>query len=766
MSINKHLYIRKLDFLNYFDRPSLFWRLNNEEIESIFQSYSKHYDDNFIFEYEQDMDEFIEFDPLDVYENYKIIKLTDESNPRFIEGKIISNKFSNFLINYSKKTLNIFNVIDFDILYPNDIFDLETKAKEILKTILNTKVPTIFLHPIFIFNSAVACPVAITYINEKHYEINFVKGSTGTNRSDVLSLYFQIEITKKNLSNLKNASLFLIAKERKPKGSVSFTIVDSIQLTKANKYHKIDLNNNDNNGFKEKSKYKCQSIQISDLIKGNSLQDFEILQKKDINEKNKYVIFLKKYKNVIDNFWNIITEIKLNKPSKQLYVPFSSKFDSYWLKFNYQREVRKVWGLENELFSYSGKLVTFSKAFGFVNKLKKNTNISLEFFLNCKFYPTLINFYSIFLDEYNKMDLTSFLNLNSWDEEKIKQLFFTIKNKMFNDDKYELGTWKTQEIIWYRLIKFPVNNMNNIIYFTDLNKDFEPLKKKKIYFDFETINPIIRAVDNSFPYAQIITQCSIIKDNGKNEELNCLNLIIDPKNITVDFFKKIIDSLYVNNANEYSFVVYNASFESSRLNELKEYIKDPIYDKKIDAINANLYDLAKWFNVNTKDWYIWIKNLLGFYSIKNILTLLPQSFLDESKTVSYKSLNVQRGDKAQAITSLRFFNALNDDKWEEISNDLCKYCENDVRAMIAVEKFGLKLLEMNKLEPKEFNIDLEIFLTLTSSINLDTKETFQNFLNKLKALPEVTFLNQIKQMEATLLSMKNELKIINSLIKK
>jgi hypothetical protein len=52
--------------------------------------------------------------------------------------------------------------------------------------------------------------------------------------------------------------------------------------------------------------------------------------------------------------------------------------------------------------------------------------------------------------------------------------------------------------------------------------------------------------------------------------------------------------------------------------------------------------------------------------------------------------------EAQELANKRFFNQLSDDEWAIYSDKLKKYCENDVRAMVAVEYF-IKLIIDNKM---------------------------------------------------------------------
>jgi hypothetical protein len=45
-------------------------------------------------------------------------------------------------------------------------------------------------------------------------------------------------------------------------------------------------------------------------------------------------------------------------------------------------------------------------------------------------------------------------------------------------------------------------------------------------------------------------------------------------------------------------------------------------------------------------------------------------------------------------TIRRFFGLINDDEWKEITEQLKIYCENDVRAMVAVELYIKHILTL------------------------------------------------------------------------
>lgn len=725
MAIKKPSYVRKSDFINFFDRPEELWFLNNEEIEGIFRSYlknrKKQKSNNFKNQLNSDNEddeeieaEFVEFDALDFYRESAVVKTTDDDDPKFIEGKLIEAQAKQFLINYCSNNLKVKNVIDFNENYKGDKFNLKARADYCKKIMDSTKEPTLFLNPLFIFNNCVVIPSALVY-NKNSYELIDVKGVVSSKRYHILDLYYQIAIIQKNLDNLKNAWIALIAYERKPKNTVSFSISNFMRDVKSSSidfikkfskdsiffknydsledvYEAIVSKNKNDNFIKENIKsvlmnYSNLNRQFNSFIKKNKLpnnkeNNSSNLKKffQNVSFYSNDLILLKQYwkkhgnfnvdslininsdilksdtstlidlKKIVNDFWNITDSIYKHEVPKILDFPISEKYKTIWKDFKYIALVRKIFEIKGYgFFGYSGKLIPWDPAIIYCKSIKdsKDKNWKLEDFIKPK------------KSKSNKK--TSKIK-----KEKNSELYLKVFNETLNKkNKY----WVSNEAI--------IN--------------FERLKSKKVYFDFETINQAIRVIDKSLPFMQIITQCSIIKNHGDGIEDTCLNLICDPKDINKDFFKKIVDSLYEEKSYEYSYVVYNASFERNRLYELKAILDDELYSKKIDSIIANLYDLANFFSLNKNQ--IVMVDLKGFYSIKLVLNLIPKEILNKTKTVDYRSLQIQKGDKAQSITSLRFFDKINDKKWKLISTQLQKYCENDVRAMVAVEYYVKYLIE-------------------------------------------------------------------------
>jgi hypothetical protein len=225
----------------------------------------------------------------------------------------------------------------------------------------------------------------------------------------------------------------------------------------------------------------------------------------------------------------------------------------------------------------------------------------------------------------------------------------TLQNYMLNLNPYNARYFKDFTNTLY-------TSFNIGVYRTRETKElFSLLKPKKVYFDFETINPATCVIDDTTPYTQIVTQVSIIKDN-----LPPINIVVDPQNINVNDLKNIIDQIY--NGNDCSYIVYNKSFECNRLKEMAVLINDSLYTQKIQIINQQIYDLCIFF-IPAKD-LITIRELAGFFSIKNILPIVqretPEIF-QGSGAIDYHALHaIHHGGEALNKTSRRFFGLIND----------------------------------------------------------------------------------------------------------
>lgn len=368
----------------------------------------------------------------------------------------------------------------------------------------------------------------------------------------------------------------------------------------------------------------------------------------------KIQIFCNNHKEVINNFWNRIDELIKTKISP-----------SFSLEPNHDNHSpfgdNESWPLFKEYYFVSSKYPFFG--------------ISTQTIIN----PCALNNTAVWYlyDKYKDIDPT---NLKEMVE------IVSHENCLINSG-----------LRYHNAITNIQNHPNYWFPETTLPTLSNKLKKKKVYFDFETLNSALSAFDGCYPYKQVVVQASIIKDHGNGKLIN-ENLICDPKCITIEWFKKVIDTILegVNNVQEYSFVVYNKTFEHKCLNDIAHYINEKKYIDKIVSFNGSLdekgtnrlFDLADFFdNRKPESCYIW--SLKGFYSIKKVLDFVMNDKQSKAFKLAgcknYKSLNVQNGGQAQNEINNRFFGIINDADWKKKEENLKQYCENDVRAMIALE---------------------------------------------------------------------------------
>lgn len=227
-------------------------------------------------------------------------------------------------------------------------------------------------------------------------------------------------------------------------------------------------------------------------------------------------------------------------------------------------------------------------------------------------------------------------------------------------------------------------------------------QKNLAWFDFEGFSLPYAAVDYTKPYSQQVFQVSVIVTvAGKEKEV--INKIWDPQKLKPKHFIEIIETVYQNKKDAY--IVYNKAYELSRMKEALftiatslpyqdvDYVKD-----MIDHIENNIIDLMELFKWSgNKLPSIILNDQKGFFSIKNVEKHINDNQLPINyKIPKYSSLKVQNGLMAMNLAIERSLGIIGDHKWKEITNNLKKYCENDVRAMIMVYFFVKYLLHQNK----------------------------------------------------------------------
>ncbi len=659
--MKKSKYVGKYDYIDYYTKQKPMWFFTSIEVQAgLSNELEKLKNANQVVNLvdeeddEEDDEEKKEYDALEYYhqciENGEELS---ESDPRVIEGNIIDKMSKDFV----KKIYSGFPVFDFDekeYCYNGNEINAE-KTKEI---ILNNE-NAIMFQPTFIYGSLITKSDAVVKKGNKFYIIE-TKATSSAKIYHYLDLFFQKNVIENQEYFPDTAEydyrICLIKYELCDKGRTTFITSNCFNVTKSvtqiGKKAKEDLSFEEQLVVKSflKTGYKLDKntdayvgISFNKTMNNNFEEFANRLTEQQLHERIEF--FLK-----INNSFNKATEelIKHKQTISEKDYPHdflpSKEDNSDFRKTTFWNELKQIYILKGYLpFKYSGNVIDQGK-------------------------ESIIR-----IREHDIKDIDDSL----------------IKGSEKNKSKYERCFLNKETIIY-------IENCLNLL---------NSLKEKKVYFDFETINTAIRSFDNTPPFAQIITQCSIIKSSDKPiPEWKCDNLVCDPKNITVKFLKGMVDKLYEGpNA---SYIVYNKSFESSRLKECIRYINDPEYTKKIQTIRANLYDLADFFDCR-KD-YIVMPELYGWYSIKKVLALIEEvdkGIFNECDCKDYKTLEIKNGGICQTQTIKRFFDLLDDNGWKDLEKELKIYCENDVRAMIAVELF-IKKIVRNKMEELGMNKQL------------------------------------------------------------
>ncbi|AWX42851.1 Domain of uncharacterised function(DUF2779) [Metamycoplasma cloacale] len=243
---------------------------------------------------------------------------------------------------------------------------------------------------------------------------------------------------------------------------------------------------------------------------------------------------------------------------------------------------------------------------------------------------------------------------------------------------------------------------------------------KLVWFDFEGVSLPIPLMDYNIAWNQIPCQTSIIKTEN-NEIYDSFDYIYDPQKLNADVLCQIIDDIYDPLASGY--VVFNQTYEKSRINELIDMIslfntKNVISDEKYEDIKNKgnkivelMIDIADFFKCKTADGVcsaaIHISALKGLYSIKKIEKFVTSNNFDlKHKITPYSELEVKNGSMALQIATSRACNAIKDLEWQEYCSKLKLYCHNDVLAMI----MAFDLIQYVLEHKNEYNRQCSIIL--------------------------------------------------------
>jgi hypothetical protein len=223
------------------------------------------------------------------------------------------------------------------------------------------------------------------------------------------------------------------------------------------------------------------------------------------------------------------------------------------------------------------------------------------------------------------------------------------------------------------------------VVYDELSKFLNTLVYPLYFLDFETVMSAVPVFRNTRCFQQLCFQYSLhIQPVSEQQTSGTLladrmlsdGLITHREHLAVgtgaDPRPALIEQLISDMGETGSVVVYNQSFEESRLREMA--LDFPQYANALHAIMSRLVDLAVPFQ--QKHYYC--REMQGKYSIKNVLPALVPAMRE-----AYSSMPIHEGQTA-SNTFLALMSGSFEGDVEQVRDDLCRYCELDTWAMVKV----------------------------------------------------------------------------------
>lgn len=200
-----------------------------------------------------------------------------------------------------------------------------------------------------------------------------------------------------------------------------------------------------------------------------------------------------------------------------------------------------------------------------------------------------------------------------------------------------------------------------------LNKHIDQLRFPLYFLDYESVSYAIPPYAQTRPYLHLPFQYSLHVLHEPNGELSHFEFIhteaTDPRRALA---KSLVGHITDDGG---SVIVYHASYEKSRTEELAEIFPD--LSDRLKNINSRFWDLEIPF---AKRWYYdW-----RFGKSSSIKVVLPVLCPE----LSYKDLSIQDGGTA----SVKYMDMINSSNRKQVSKDLLAYCKLDTLAMVNILK--------------------------------------------------------------------------------
>ena len=394
----------------------------------------------------------------------------------------------------------------------------------------------------------------------------------------------------------------------------------------------------------------------------------------DILKNDKDGIEIYEVKSTLD-----MKEINLDDVSYQVYVLKNLGYkvksvNLVHLNREYRRkgelELKKLFKIENITDIVASKQNEVEEKIKEINEYMKQTeepkdSISENCFMNsyeCPYWK----YCSRNLPKNNVFDIAGMRT-------KAKVQFYKNGKISFQDlENEQLGEKYKQQI--------EVEASNETIINNEKIREFLKTITYPIYFlDFEGYKKAIPEYDNTWPAEQIPFQYSIHYIEKENAPVKHLEFIAengkDPRRIIAE---KLVENIPQNAC----IVVYNNSYESTRLTELSELYED-LKDSLVN-LREHIVDIIVPFRSR---WY-YCKEMQGSYSIKYVL---PALYPNEP-SLDYHNLPVVHNGTEASQTYLDLPNHTKEEQ-EKIKKGMFLYCGLDTYALVKVWEKLKKVVE-------------------------------------------------------------------------
>jgi predicted RecB family nuclease len=202
----------------------------------------------------------------------------------------------------------------------------------------------------------------------------------------------------------------------------------------------------------------------------------------------------------------------------------------------------------------------------------------------------------------------------------------------------------------------------------EIQHEFDGLEYPLYFMDFETYNPAIPRYAGMRPFDQIPFQWSVHVQRQPGSALEHYEFLAeDADDPREDFIKKLLEVLE-DGSGKGQIVAYYASFETSRLNDLANWL--PQYVARIEMVKERLWDLHPAIKS-----HVYHPEFYGSFSLKKVLpALVPY--------MAYEGMEVSGGTQVGLVYEIMIKGGLDADELKKLRKALLEYCKQDTLAMV------------------------------------------------------------------------------------